>query len=131
VGQERISLCNRFEIVTDWLVRHHVCSSALVQTLPTFNKHYQEETQMNSKCIHYSNDVSADLDSLVFQQVSFFTTIVRKVSKFFIRLKIEQEQMQSRNRMKRKQELETRLYRDGLELPLEEKLKLRMYRYLV
>jgi len=86
---------------------------------------------MNSKCIHYSNDVSADLDSLVFQQVSFFTTIVRKVSKFFIRLKIEQEQMQSRNRMKRKQELETRLYRDGLELPLEEKLKLRMYRYLV
>ena len=85
---------------------------------------------MNSKCIYYSNDVSADLDSLVFQQVSFFTTIVRKVSKFFIRLKIEQEQMQSRNRMKRKQELETRLYRDGLELPLEEKLKLRMYRYL-
>jgi len=38
--------------------------------------------------------------------------------------------MQSRNRMMRKQQLETKLYRDGLELPLEEKLKLGMYRYL-
>ncbi len=85
---------------------------------------------MNSKCNHYSNDVSANLDSLVFQQVSFFTTIVKKVSEFFIRLKIEQEQIEARNRMKRKQQLETKLYRDGLELPLEEKLKLRMYRYL-
>jgi len=85
---------------------------------------------MNSKCIHYSNDVSADLNSLVIQQVSVFTTIARNVSEFFIRLKIEQEQIEARNRMKRKQELETKLYRDGLELPLEEKLKLRMYRYL-
>ena len=85
---------------------------------------------MNSKCIHYSNDVSADLESLVFQQASFFTTIIRKISDFFIRFKIEQEQMQSRARMMRKQQLETKLYRDGLELPLEEKLKLRMYRYL-
>ncbi len=85
---------------------------------------------MNSKCIHYSNDVSADLESLVFQQASVFTTIVRKISEFFIRFKIEQEQMQSRTRMMRKQQLETQLYRDGLELPLEEKLKLGMYRYL-
>lgn len=85
---------------------------------------------MNSRCIHYSNDVSADLESIVFQQASVFTTIVRNVSEFFIRLKIEQEQMQSRNRMMRKQQLETKLYRDGLELPLEEKLKLGMYRYL-
>ena len=85
---------------------------------------------MNSKCIHYSNDVSADLESLVFQQVSFFTTIIRKISDFFIRLKIEQEQMQSRTRLMRKQQLETKQYRDGLELSLEEKLQLRMYRYL-
>ena len=73
---------------------------------------------MNSKCIHYSNDVSADLESLVFQQVSFFTTIIRKISDFFIRLKIEQEQMQSRTRLMRKQQLETKQYRDGLELSL-------------
>jgi len=85
---------------------------------------------MNSKCIHYSNDVSADLESLVFQQASFFTTIIRKISDFFIRLNIEQEQMQSRTRMMRKQQLETKQYRDGLELSLEEKLQLRMYRYL-
>ncbi len=85
---------------------------------------------MNSKCIHYSNDVSADLDSLVFQQASFFTTIIRKISDFFIRFKIEQEQVQSRTRMMRKQQLETKQYRDGLELSLEEKLQLRMYRYL-
>ncbi len=85
---------------------------------------------MNSKCIHYSNDVSADLESLVFQQASVLTTIVKKVSEFFIRLKIEQAQMQSRNRMMRKQQLETKLYRDGLELPLEEKLQLGMYRYM-
>jgi hypothetical protein len=83
---------------------------------------------MNSKCIHYSNDVSADLESFVFQQASVLTSIGRKISEFFIRLKIEQEQMQSRNRMMRKQQLETKLYRDGLELPLEEKLKLGMYR---
>ena len=85
---------------------------------------------MNSKCIHYSNDVSADLESLVFQQASFFTTIIRKISGFFIRFKIEQEQVQSRTRMMRKQQLETRQYRDGLELSLEEKLQLRMYQYL-
>ncbi len=85
---------------------------------------------MNSKCIHYSNDVSADLESLVFQQSSFITTIIRKISDFFIRFKIEQEQMQSRTRMMRKQQLETKQYRDGLELSLEEKLQLGMYRYL-
>ena len=49
---------------------------------------------MNSKCIHYSNDVSADLESFVFQQASVLTSIGRKISEFFIRLKIEQEQMQ-------------------------------------
>ena len=85
---------------------------------------------MNSKCIHYSNDVSADLESLVYQQASFITTIIRKISDFFIRFKIEQEQMQSRTRMMRKQQLETKQYRDGLELSLEEKLQLGMYRYL-
>ncbi len=85
---------------------------------------------MNSKCIHYSNDVSADLESLIFQQASFFTTIIRKISDFFIRFKIEQEQVQSRTRMMRKQQLETKQYRDGLELSLEEKLQLGMYRYL-
>ncbi len=85
---------------------------------------------MNSQCNQFSNAGNLTFETVVSQQTSLLTTIVRKVSEFFIRLKIEQEQMQSRNRMKRKQELETKLYRGGLELPLEEKLKLGMYRYL-
>ena len=69
-----------------------------------------------------------DHESLAFQQASVLTTIVKKVSEFFIRFKIEQVQAQARDRMNRKQQMEMKLYRDGLELPLEEKLKLGMYR---
>ena len=120
----------RYEIVINWLIHHHVCNSDWVQTLPIFNNQNREETQINNQCNQYGNAGNLTLETVVFQQTPILITIVRKVSEFFIRFNIEQEQMQSRNRMMRKQQLETKLYRDGLELSLEEKLQLGMYRYL-
>jgi hypothetical protein len=84
---------------------------------------------MNSKTLRHRNAGNTKLEAFASQQISFFTTISRKVSAFIMRS--ETEKSRARYKMKRQQQAQAQLHQDIVNtLPVEEKLRLGMYHFM-
>ena len=82
---------------------------------------------MNSKSLQYSNIADSKLEKLAATQTSFVTGVIAKISSFLTRSEIEK--LQARYRAKQNALAES--HQDVVRgLPVEEKLRLGMYRFM-
>jgi hypothetical protein len=82
---------------------------------------------MNSKSLQYSNITSSKLENIATTQTSFITGVITKISNFVFRS--ETQKAQARYKAKHNAQAESR--RDMVHgLPVEEKLRLGMYRFM-
>ncbi len=84
---------------------------------------------MHSKSLQYANIASSKFEKLATAQTSFVTTLIRKVSAALTRSEIERAQ--ASYKMKRAHQTQSELNQDIVgTLPVEEKLRLGMYRFM-
>lgn len=84
---------------------------------------------MNSDSLQYDNSINSGIELPVLQQPGFFTAIVKKAAAMFARGEIEQSQ--AWYRMKRERAVQHKLHQNIVDtLPVEEKLRFGMYRFM-
>ena len=82
---------------------------------------------MNSKSLQYSNIANSKLENLATTQTSFIIGVIAKISSFLTRSEIEKLQA----RYRAKHDALTESHQDVVRgLPVEEKLRLGMYRFM-
>ncbi len=84
---------------------------------------------MNSESLQYDNSVNSGIEMPVLQQPGFFTAIVKRAVALFARSEIEQSQAWYRKKRERAVRHEIHQNIVGT-LPVEEKLRLGMYRFM-
>lgn len=84
---------------------------------------------MNSNTLQYNSTVNLDLDDSVNPQPSFISKFIAKLTHFVNRSEIER--IQAKQNMMQKQAAQAEFNQDiNSTLPLEEKLRLGMYRFM-